>query len=60
MICPCPWVITEEFLEEHKIDYVCHDAEPYKDNSGTSEDSRCCCNVDEGQIMITHDRLVSR
>eukprot|EP00331_Platyophrya_macrostoma_P034524 CAMPEP_0176461532 /NCGR_PEP_ID=MMETSP0127-20121128/34719_1 /TAXON_ID=938130 /ORGANISM="Platyophrya macrostoma, Strain WH" /LENGTH=184 /DNA_ID=CAMNT_0017853259 /DNA_START=20 /DNA_END=574 /DNA_ORIENTATION=+ len=29
VICPCPWVITPEFLEQHKIDYVAHDDEPY-------------------------------
>jgi glycerol-3-phosphate cytidylyltransferase-like family protein len=29
-----PWVITEEFLEEHGIDYVAHDALPYADASG--------------------------
>ncbi|DAZ93570.1 TPA: hypothetical protein N0F65_009810 [Lagenidium giganteum] len=29
-----PWVITDEFLEEHQIDYVCHDALPYGDASG--------------------------
>ena len=29
VICPCPWVITEEFLTEHQIDYVAHDEAPY-------------------------------
>ncbi|KAL3663218.1 T-complex protein 1 subunit beta [Phytophthora oleae] len=29
-----PWVITDGFLEKHKIDYVCHDALPYSDSSG--------------------------
>ncbi|KAI9019229.1 hypothetical protein CLU79DRAFT_759303 [Phycomyces nitens] len=24
-----PWVITQEFLDEYRIDYVSHDAEPY-------------------------------
>jgi choline-phosphate cytidylyltransferase len=24
-----PWVITNEFLEEHQIDYVAHDSLPY-------------------------------
>ena len=23
-----PWVITKEFLDEHKIDYVAHDSLP--------------------------------
>lgn len=26
VVCPCPWVINKEFLDEHKIDYVAHDA----------------------------------
>ena len=29
-----PWVITEEFLNEHSIDFVAHDALPYADTSG--------------------------
>jgi hypothetical protein len=24
-----PWVITQEFLDKHRIDYVAHDALPY-------------------------------
>jgi choline-phosphate cytidylyltransferase len=30
VICPCPWLITDEFMKEQRIDYVAHDAEPYK------------------------------
>ncbi|CAM9251308.1 unnamed protein product [Chrysoparadoxa australica] len=33
-----PWVVTEEFLAEHRLDFVCHDALPYGDASGDSED----------------------
>jgi cytidyltransferase-like protein len=29
-----PWVITEEFIRRHNIDYVAHDALPYPDTSG--------------------------
>ncbi len=29
IICPCPWVTTVEFMDEHNIDYVGHDALPY-------------------------------
>ncbi|KAH7491685.1 hypothetical protein PRIC1_002906 [Phytophthora ramorum] len=29
-----PWVITDEFIEKHQIDFVCHDALPYSDTSG--------------------------
>lgn len=25
----CPWVVTDEFLDEHKFDYVAHDDLPY-------------------------------
>lgn len=25
-----PWVITQEFIDQHQIDYVAHDAEPYQ------------------------------
>ncbi|CRG97556.1 choline-phosphate cytidylyltransferase, putative [Plasmodium gallinaceum] len=32
IISPCPWVITPEFLEKHKIDYVAHDDIPYANN----------------------------
>ena len=31
---PCPWVITQEFMTEHRIDYVVHDADPYAGQSG--------------------------
>lgn len=24
-----PWVVTKEFLDEHRIDFVCHDDIPY-------------------------------
>nr|CCA26505.1 cholinephosphate cytidylyltransferase B putative [Albugo laibachii Nc14]CCA27395.1 cholinephosphate cytidylyltransferase B putative [Albugo laibachii Nc14] len=33
-----PWVITDEFLDKHAIDYVCHDSLPYSDTSGESSD----------------------
>jgi len=29
VICPCPWEITQEFMDKHKIDYVAHDEAPY-------------------------------
>lgn len=29
IVCPCPWIITQEFLDQHKIDYVAHDGLPY-------------------------------
>lgn len=33
-----PWVAHKDFLVEHNIDYVCHDALPYADTSGEAED----------------------
>ncbi len=34
IIMDAPWVITEDFINKHKIDYVTHDALPYTDTSG--------------------------
>eukprot|EP00884_Botryococcus_braunii_P012102 jgi/Botrbrau1/20893/Bobra.0135s0024.1 len=38
VIMDAPWVITPEFLEKHKIDYVTHDELPYADVSGSATD----------------------
>lgn len=29
VVCPCPWVITIDFLRKHNIHYVAHDEIPY-------------------------------
>lgn len=29
VLAPCPWIITPDFLEKHRIDYVAHDDAPY-------------------------------
>jgi choline-phosphate cytidylyltransferase len=29
VICPCPWIITLDFVERNNIDYVAHDDLPY-------------------------------
>lgn len=38
VIPDAPWVITPEFLDKHKIDYVAHDSLPYADTSGAGKD----------------------
>ncbi|KAM0950820.1 putative choline-phosphate cytidylyltransferase [Dioscorea sansibarensis] len=38
VIPDAPWVVTKEFLDKHKIDYVAHDALPYADASGAGND----------------------
>lgn len=30
----CPWIVTPEFLEKHRIDYVAHDDLPYQADEG--------------------------
>lgn len=34
----CPWVITEEFMQKHKIDFVCHDEHPYSSSDESVKD----------------------
>ena len=34
VIRDAPWTVTPEFLEQHNIDFVAHDALPYADASG--------------------------
>eukprot|EP01071_Lankesteria_metandrocarpae_P005961 Lankesteria_metandrocarpae@DN4186_c0_g1_i1.p1 len=29
VVAPCPWIVTQEFMDKHKIDYVAHDDAPY-------------------------------
>lgn len=38
VIPDAPWVINQEFLDKHRIDYVAHDALPYADASGAGND----------------------
>uniref|UniRef100_A0A5B7BZY1 choline-phosphate cytidylyltransferase n=1 Tax=Davidia involucrata TaxID=16924 RepID=A0A5B7BZY1_DAVIN len=38
VIPDAPWVLTEEFIDKHKIDYVAHDSLPYADASGAGKD----------------------
>ncbi|KAI9082312.1 hypothetical protein K1719_035735 [Acacia pycnantha] len=38
VIPDAPWVMTQEFIDKHRIDYVAHDALPYADASGVGND----------------------
>lgn len=38
IITDAPWVITEDYINLHKIDFVAHDALPYSDASGQAAD----------------------
>lgn len=38
VIPDAPWVISQEFLDKHNIDYVAHDSLPYADASGAAND----------------------
>lgn len=29
VVADAPWVIDEEFIQKHQIDYVAHDEDPY-------------------------------
>ncbi|MED6220566.1 T-complex protein 1 subunit beta [Stylosanthes scabra] len=38
VIPDAPWVLTQEFIDKHQIDYVAHDSLPYADTSGAGKD----------------------
>lgn len=38
VIPDAPWVVSEEFLDKHNIDFVAHDSLPYADASGAGKD----------------------
>ncbi|KAK4564475.1 hypothetical protein RGQ29_006512 [Quercus rubra] len=38
VIPDAPWVLTQEFIDKHRIDYVAHDSLPYADASGAGND----------------------
>ncbi|XP_052182666.1 choline-phosphate cytidylyltransferase 1-like [Diospyros lotus] len=38
VIPDAPWVINQEFLDKHRIDFVAHDSLPYADASGAGKD----------------------
>ena len=46
----CPWIVTPEFLAEHKIDYVAHDDDPY---GATEGDDIYAPIKREGKFLVT-------
>ncbi|CAL5010343.1 unnamed protein product [Urochloa decumbens] len=38
VIPDAPWIISQEFIDKHNIDFVTHDALPYADTSGAAND----------------------
>jgi len=39
VLMDAPWVIQDDYLRKHNIDFVAHDAIPYQDNSGVANDA---------------------
>jgi len=39
VLMDAPWVIQDDYLTKHNIDFVAHDALPYQDNSGVANDA---------------------
>lgn len=46
----CPWIVTPEFLDEHQIDFVAHDDEPYGADEG---DDIYAPIKKEGKFLVT-------
>lgn len=46
----CPWIVTTEFLEEHRIDYVAHDDIPYGADEG---DDIYKAIKEQGKFLVT-------
>ncbi|RAO64266.1 uncharacterized protein BHQ10_000278 [Talaromyces amestolkiae] len=46
----CPWIVTPEFLEEHRIDYVAHDDLPYQADEG---DDIYAPIKEQGKFLVT-------
>lgn len=38
IVAPCPWSITANFIERHRIDYVAHDDIPYNMGAKSKEE----------------------
>ncbi|QRV83242.1 cytidylyltransferase domain-containing protein [Ceratobasidium sp. AG-Ba] len=37
VVADAPWVINQEFIDEHQIDYVAHDEDPYAGSDGSKD-----------------------
>ncbi|KAF8599794.1 hypothetical protein BDV93DRAFT_497425 [Ceratobasidium sp. AG-I] len=37
VVADAPWIITQEFIDEHRIDYVAHDEDPYAGSDGSKD-----------------------
>lgn len=46
----CPWIVTPEFLEEHRIDFVAHDDLPYQADEG---DDIYAPIKEQGKFLVT-------
>ncbi|OKL59223.1 hypothetical protein UA08_05535 [Talaromyces atroroseus] len=46
----CPWIVTPEFLERHRIDYVAHDDLPYQADEG---DDIYAPIKEQGKFLVT-------
>lgn len=51
-----PWVLNDDFLAEHRIDFVAHDAQPYVDTSGASASGDCYSHVKEKGMFLETQR----
>lgn len=57
IITDTPWVINQDFITKNKIDYVCHDPQPYKFNN--MEDVYYFCKQNGIFIGINRSPLIS-
>lgn len=37
VVADAPWTITQEFIDEHRLDYVAHDEDPYAGSDGSKD-----------------------
>jgi hypothetical protein len=37
VVADAPWIINQEFIDEHQIDYVAHDEDPYAGSDGSKD-----------------------